>query len=143
MQDRAGNDEKIGIEGAETKSFEGQGKVLSRSCLRNLEQDTDNIQWPKIIVRHGFPEQLGSDRLSIMHTALARIFADHSVDDDGFLTDSFVSRKLIEALEEAYRAVNHPFLPLHLLAVWVGLAGIRINEATPTINVISPCSTSQ
>jgi hypothetical protein len=108
-----------------------------------LEQDADNIQWPQIVVRHGFPEKLGSDRLSIMHTALARIFADHSVDDDGFLTDSFVSRKLIEALEEAYRAVNHPFLPLHLLAVWVGLAGIRINEATPTINVISPCSTSQ
>jgi len=46
MENRRWNDEKVGFEGAESKTFQGQGQVLRRCGFGDLEHEPNEIQWP-------------------------------------------------------------------------------------------------
>lgn len=91
MEDGARDDEKVGFEGTESETFECQGKVLSRSCLGDLEKKADDVEGPEIKIAHAFPEKLGCNRLAIMHATFRGIFSNHSVDDDCFLAGANIS----------------------------------------------------
>lgn len=75
-----------------------------------------------------------------MHAALVWVLPDNSIDHDDFLPSTAISNPYSSELGEsiAYRSVNHPFLPLSLLEVCVGLGGMRMNEAMPNISVSNP-----
>jgi hypothetical protein len=73
-----------------------------------------------------------------VHAALRRIFSNNPVDDDCFFAIGTLDKKCKTFNIKTYRSVNQPFLPLNLLAVCVGLAGMRMNATRPITSVNNP-----
>lgn len=112
--------------------------MVSKQSSATCERSPGNS--PEIEVLETLPEELGCDRLTVVHAALARVFAQHPVDDYLLFSAGRV-RKQSDATESqaTYLSLNQPFLPLNQLAVSHGPAGIRRNENAPITSVIRPC----
>jgi len=85
MEDGGWNDEKIGLESSESKTFQSQGQVLGWRSFGDLKDEANEIEQPQVIIAHRFPKQFRSDGLPVVHAALFRIFSDDSIDHDDFL----------------------------------------------------------
>lgn len=91
MKDRGRNHKQIRLEGAESKTLEREGEILLRSSLGDLERETNDVERPEVKIAHAFPEELGSNGLSVVHSGFRGVFSDHPVDYDSFFPVAIVS----------------------------------------------------
>lgn len=74
-----------------------------------------------------------------MHRSLGGVIPDDAVDHDLFFPAPSQPLAVHQPMEsQAYLSLNQPFFPRPIPAVWVGLAGMRINEASPIASVKRP-----
>ncbi len=55
MEDGGWNDEKIGLESSESKSFQSQSQVLGWWSFGDLEDEANNIEESQVIIANRFP----------------------------------------------------------------------------------------
>lgn len=76
------NRQQVGSECVELHLTERESQVLLLWNRRYLERKPEDVQGPEVKVFKTLPQELGCDRLAIVHGALARVLADDPIDDD-------------------------------------------------------------
>lgn len=92
--------QEVGLECIEADSPERKRQVQSGRRHGDLEDRTQGIQWPKIILLETVPEKSGCDGLSVVHTRLAWILAQDSIDNDSLLSVAAVSTEIPRLLHQ-------------------------------------------
>lgn len=134
--------QQVCLESVESEGFERQCQILRWRRHWYLEGQAEYIERPQIVVLQALPQKLRRHRLAVMHATLARVFPQHSVDDDFFfsvdLSEPVEKHGSHSVYEGTYFSVNQPFFPLNQLEVAQGPAGISKNEKTPITSVSRP-----
>lgn len=138
--------EQIDIKCVPAQALEGQCQVAHLGCERNLERESQDVQWPEIKVFETLPQQLGRDLFPVVHIGLGRVLSNDPVDDDSLFPafENIISGQTEhpegKARGRTHLSSNQPFRPRSQPAVWHGPAGIKPYASRPTQSVKIPCA---
>ena len=95
--------EQVGLESREAHLAEDKRQIVLWRRWWNVCGETDEVQWPQVVVLETFPEAIPSDSLAVVHVAPTGVVSDNSVDQNGLL--SFIEPSVL-ATKPALRLAN-------------------------------------
>lgn len=82
---RRRDSEQVGLEGGETQRLQLQTDVAACWNICDHPGQTEEVNDPHVVVLKGLPEHARRNSLAVVHTSLARVVPENTVDHDFFL----------------------------------------------------------